>query len=256
MPKFAANLSMLFTEVPFLERFEQASAAGFLGVEYVTPYDQEPHHLAEILHRQNLKQVLFNLPAGDWAASERGIACLPDRVGEFQDGVGQAIAYAKVLGNQNINCLAGIKPDSLSRERAHQTLAANLHFAAKALEAEGLVLLLEPINSYDMPGFFVNTSNAAMAYVLATPNLKLQYDIYHMQRMEGELASTITRLLPHIGHFQVAGNPGRTEPDRGEINCAWLFNFIDQLGYGGWIGAEYKPSGGTTAGLGWLRNDA
>jgi hydroxypyruvate isomerase len=255
MPKFAANLSMLFTERPFLERFKAAADAGFKGVEYLGAYDHPVERVADLLRANALTQVLFNLPAGNWGAGERGIACHPDRIGEFQEGVGQAIAYAKVLGNAQINCLAGIQPKGVSTEIAEETFVKNLRFAAQELKKEDILLIAEPINTYDIPGFFLNRSAQAIAIFdkVGSDNLKLQYDIYHMQRMEGELAKTIERLLPVIAHIQVAGNPGRTEPDQGEINYPYLFALIDRLGYGGWIGAEYKPVKTTGEGLGWLK---
>lgn len=255
MPRFAANLSMLFTEVPFLERFAAAAASGFKGVEYIGPYDYPAEQIAELLSRHGLRQVLFNMPAGNWARGERGIGCLPDRVGEFQDGVETAIAYARVLGNAQVNCLAGLLPPGISPEQAEETFIANLRFAAAEFGKAGLLLIAEPINSHDLPGFFLTRSAQAIAIFdrVGSDNLKLQYDIYHMQRMEGELANTIERLMPRIGHFQIAGNPGRTEPDRGEINYPFLFDLIDGLGYAGWIGAEYRPVRGTAEGLGWLK---
>ncbi|MBI2720448.1 MAG: hydroxypyruvate isomerase [Rhizobiales bacterium] len=255
MPKFAANLSMLFTELPFLDRFAAAAKAGFKGVEYVSPYDFPAEQVAETLRNNGLTQVLFNLPAGNWAAGERGIGCHPDRVGEFQEGVAKAIAYAKVLGNRQINCLAGILPKAVAPEKAEATLISNLRFAAGELKKAGLLLIAEPINTYDIPGFFLNRSAQAMAIFdrVGSDNLKLQYDIYHMQRMEGELAKTIERLFLSIAHIQIAGNPNRTEPDEGEINYAYLFTLLDHLGYTGWIGAEYKPRATTAEGLGWLK---
>jgi hydroxypyruvate isomerase len=255
MIRFAANLSMLFTEALFLERFAAAAQAGFKGVEYVGPYEHPAEQIAGLLQKHGLEQVLFNLPAGDWAKGERGIACHPDRVNEFQDGLEKAIAYAKVLGNRQVNCLAGIKPQDVSREHAEETFIANLRFASAELKKARILLIAEPINFYDMPGFFLNTSAQAIAIFdrVGSDNLKLQYDVYHMQRMEGELAATIERLMPRIAHFQIAGNPGRTEPDRGEIDYAYLFALIERLGYGGWIGAEYKPVTTTVAGLGWMK---
>ena len=186
---------------------------------------------------------------------ERGIGCHPDRVGEFQDGVGKAIAYARILGNSQVNCLAGIAPKNVAPEKAEETFIANLRYAAAELKKAGILLIAEPINTYDIPGFFLNRSAQAIAIIdrVGSDNLKLQYDIYHMQRMEGELAKTIERLMPRIAHIQIAGNPNRTEPDRGEINYAFLFELIERLGYGGWIGAEYKPAATTEAGLGWLK---
>ena len=254
MPKFAANLAMLFTEVAFLERFGAAARAGFKGVEYVGPYDYPAAQIAELLHQHGLSQVLFNLPLGNWAAGERGIGCHPGRAGEFQDGVGKAIAYAKVLGNGQINCLAGILPEGVAPESAEETLIANLRFAAGELRKAGLLLIAEPINRFDIPGFFLCGSSQAMAIFdkVQSDNLKLQYDIYHMQRMEGDLAPTIERLMPRIAHFQMAGAPHRSEPDQGEINYPYLLALIDRLGYTGWIGAEYRPVGKTADGLGWL----
>jgi len=254
VPRFSANLSMLFTEVPFLNRFAAAARCGFRGVEYVSPYDHPPEQLAELLRRNQLAQVLFNMPAGDWAKGDRGIACQPQRIGEFQDSVATAIRYALALGAPQVNCLAGIRPPEVPREVAEDTFAANLRFAAAEFRPAGILLLAEPINFHDIPGFLLNRSAQAMAIFdrAGSDNLKLQYDIYHMQRMEGELALTIERLLPRIAHFQIAGNPGRTEPDRGEINYPHLFRLIDRLGYTGWIGAEYKPVSRTEVGLGWL----
>ncbi len=254
MPKFAANISMLFNELPFLERFAAAARGGFKGVEYVGPYDHPPEQIADLLHKHGLTQVLFNLPAGNWAAGERGIGCHPGRGKEFQDSVAKAIAYAKILGNTQVNCLAGILPEGVARETAEETFVTNLRFAAAELAKAGILLIAEPINYYDIPGFFLNRSAQAIALFdrVGSDNLKLQYDIYHMQRMEGELAKTIERLMPRIAHFQIAGNPDRTEPDRGEINYPYLFALLDRLDYKGWIGAEYRPVKTTAEGLGWL----
>jgi hydroxypyruvate isomerase len=255
MPKFDANLSMLFTEAPFPDRFAAAAEAGFRGVEYLFPYAFQKDDLAERLHKNGLTQVLFNLPAGNWEAGERGIACHPNRVSEFQDGVGNAIDYAKALGCAQVNCLAGIAPAGVEPQVAQRTLAENLKFAASKLQDAGITLLAETVNTYDIPGFFLNRSAQAIALFdeVGSPNLKLQYDIYHMQRMEGELANTIERLLPRIAHIQLADNPGRNEPGTGEINYPFLLNFIDRLGYDGWIGCEYKPRHGTNEGLGWMQ---
>jgi hydroxypyruvate isomerase len=255
MPKFCANLGFLFLDRPFLDRFAASAKAGFSGVELPIPYDYPAGHLREIIEENHMDQVLANLPAGNWAGGERGIACLPDRVGEFQDGVETAISYAKILGNRLINCLAGLKPASVAHDVAWETLVANLRFAGHELSKAGLTLVVEPINRFDMPDFFINTSAQALRAIDETRDsaIKLQYDIYHMQRMEGEVSGTIERLLPRIGHFQCAGVPGRTEPDRGELNYDHVFGLIDQLGYDGWIGAEYRPVAGTEAGLGWLK---
>lgn len=254
MPKFNANLTMLFTEVDFLERFKKAADQGFEGVEYLFPYDWPAEQLAALLEQHGLKQVLHNLPAGDWGAGERGIACLPGRQQEFQDGVGRAIGYAKTLDCPALNCLVGLTPTSASAEEVQQTLSDNLRFAADELAKEGLQLLVEPLNDKDIPGFHLVTSKATIALLdeLAHPNIKLQYDIYHMQRMEGELINTISQLADRIGHIQLADNPGRHEPGTGEINWKNLFKAIDETGYQGWIGCEYIPAAGTEAGLGWL----
>ncbi|MDY7114973.1 hydroxypyruvate isomerase [Halomonas sp. SSL-5] len=254
MPKFAANLSMLFTEVDFLDRFQAAAEAGFKGVEYLFPYDFEAAEIKRRLDDNGLTQVLFNLPAGDWAAGERGIACHPERVAEFREGVERAIAYARVLGNTQVNCLAGIKPEGVSDAEARQTLVGNLRYAADKLADAGILLIAEPINTRDIPGFFLNRTEQVLQIFdeVASDNLKLQYDIYHMQIMEGDLAPTIEKHLGRIAHVQIADNPGRHEPGTGEINYPFLFAHLDRLGYQGWIGAEYKPAGRTQEGLGWL----
>ncbi len=253
MPKFAANLTMLFNEVPFLDRFEAAARAGFDAVEFMFPYPYAASELAERLEANRLRLVLHNLPAGNWEAGERGIACLPERVGEFQEGVGRAIEYAKALKAPQLNCLVGIRPEGLDADRVHATLVDNLRFAATALKREGIKLLVEPCNAYDIPGFALNRSKETLELIgdVDSDNLFLQYDIYHMQRMEGELAATIKANLPRIAHMQLADNPGRHEPGTGEINYAFLFAFIDSLGYNGYIGCEYKPRTTTLEGLGW-----
>ncbi len=253
MPKFAANLSMLFTELPFMERFEAAKAAGFDAVEYLFPYAFDRQELAGALKKHGLQQVLHNLPPGDWDAGERGIACHPDRVTEFQAGVQQGISYATTLGCPQLNCLAGKLPPGVSHEAATATFVANLRFAALELKAAGLRLLMEPINHFDIPGFFLNTTAQAVVIqdAVGSDNLFIQYDIYHAQRMEGELAGTMQKHLARIGHMQLADNPGRNEPGSGEINYAFLFKHLDAIGYQGWIGCEYKPATTTSAGLGW-----
>lgn len=255
MPRFAANLSMLFTEVPFLERFARARRAGFRGVEYLFPYEWPAEQLAEQLQRNGLEQVLFNLPPGDWAAGERGIACLPDRIEEFRAGVEQGIHYARVLGCEQLNCLAGLKPESVAEEDAWQTLVANVQYAADRFAEAGLTLCLEAINSrVDMPGFMLDTSGKVMALIEAVEadNVRLQYDLYHMQIMEGDLIRGIECLLPWIGHIQFADNPGRHQPGTGEINFSNVFSAIDRLGYTGWVSAEYRPTGVTERSLAWF----
>jgi hydroxypyruvate isomerase len=255
MPKFNANLTMLFNEIEFLDRFRAAKDAGFRGVEYLFPYAHRKEELAERLHANGLTQVLHNLPAGNWAGGERGIACHPDRVGEFQDGVELAIEYARTLGCTRLNCLVGIAPVGVEAARVHEVLIRNLQFAAAALKKAGVALLIEACNTRDIPGFFLNRSQQAMDIIdaVGSDNLFFQYDIYHMQIMEGNLAPTIEHLLHRIRHLQLADNPGRHEPGTGEINYPFLFDFIDRLGYTGWIGCEYKPASTTTQGLGWIR---
>jgi hydroxypyruvate isomerase len=258
MPKFAANLTMLFNEVDFLDRFGAAATAGFRGVEYLFPYPYPPDALVEALRKHRLVQVLHNLPAGDWAKGERGIACLPGREGEFQEGVGKAIAYAKALQCRQLNCLVGVAPAGADGDAARKTLIENLRFAARALDREGIKLLVEPVNSFDIPGFFLTRTDQALELFkdAGEKNLWLQYDIYHMQRMEGELAATIAQQLRRIAHIQLADNPGRNEPGTGEINYDYLFRRIDEIGYTGWIGCEYKPRTTTVDGLGWLAKAA
>lgn len=255
MPKFAANLSMLYAELDFPDRFDAAARAGFKGVEYLFPYAYDKALLADRLAKNGLTQVLHNLPAGDWAAGERGIAVLPDRVGEFQDGVGKAIEYATALGCTQVNVLAGIAPAGADPGRLHETLVANLRFAAQKLEAAGIRLLIEAINTFDIPGFYVKGTQQTLDLIAAcgSRNVYVQYDIYHMQRMEGELAATIRKHLREIAHLQLADNPGRNEPGTGEINYPFLFGWLDEIGYPGWIGCEYKPRTTTDAGLGWIK---
>ena len=254
MPKFSANLTMMFNEVDFLARFERASTAGFKAVEYMFPYDWPKDQLADTLASNELEQVLHNLPAGDWAAGERGIACLPGREGEFQDGVGMAIEYAKALKCPALNCLVGLTPHENVQDEVQHVLVDNLKFAATALAQEGIRLLMEALNDQDIPGFhLVNTQSALdLLEEVSHPNLRLQYDIYHMQKMEGNLIATIEKHMARIGHMQLADNPGRHEPGTGEINFPNLFRAIDATGYDGWIGCEYIPAGTTDEGLGWF----
>jgi len=251
MPKFAANLSMMFTDRPFLDRFEAAAAAQFKAVEFLFPYDFEAEQIAGRLKTLGLRMALHNLPAGDWGRGERGIACLPDRVGEFQDGVGKAISYAKALGCPTLNCLAGKVPSEADPDKIEQTLVENLKFAADALKKEGIVLVAEAINTFDIPGFFLSNTAKTLNVLdkVGSDNVFYQYDIYHMQRMEGELAATIKANIGRIRHIQLADNPGRHEPGTGEINYDFLLPYIDTLGYDGWIGCEYVPADG----LNWMK---
>jgi hydroxypyruvate isomerase len=253
MPRFCANLTLLFNEHPFIDRFVAAANAGFSGVEYLFPYDYDKDQLAAQLRKHRLTQVLHNLPAGDWNNGERGIGCHPDRVGEFQDGVGKAIEYARALQCKQVNCLAGICADA-PPERQRAAFVANLKFAAMKLKEAGIKLLIEPINTRDIPGFFLTRSSQALDIIreVGSDNLFLQYDIYHMQVMEGDLARTIEANLGRIAHLQVADNPGRHEPGTGEINYPFLFKKLDEIGYQGWIGCEYKPKTTTLEGLDWF----
>ena len=256
MPKFAANLSFLFNEYDFLDKFNYASKAGFKGVEYVSPYEYDKHQLVDILGSNDLKQVLFNLPAGDWANGERGIGCLPDRVSEFQEGVGIALEYALALGCERVNCLAGIKPADLSEEEANEMMISNLEYAGSILDRSNVKLVIESINTMDIPGFFLNTSDQAarMLGELDCDNVSLQHDLYHMQIMEGDLARTLRRHAEIISHVQLADNPGRHEPGTGEINYPFLFSVLDEIGYTGWVGCEYIPAGKTMDGLSWMES--
>lgn len=253
MPKLAANLSMLFGEVDFLERFEAAGHAGFNAVEYLFPYAYDAQDLKQHLRDHGLVQVLHNLPAGNWTAGERGIACLPDRADEFRAGVDAAIVYANALECARVNCLAGILPPALDASIARDTLTRNLAYAAPRLKAAGITLLIEPINTRDIPGFFLSGTRQAVEIIEAvgSDNLLLQYDIYHMHMMEENVASAIERHLPSIGHMQLADAPGRHEPGSGEIDFTFLLDFVDRLGYRGWIGCEYIPKGATVEGLEW-----
>jgi hydroxypyruvate isomerase len=253
MPKFAANLTMLFNEHPFLDRFERAAAAGFQAVEFLFPYDHAADEIKARLDAHRVQLVLHNLPPGDWAAGERGIACHPDRVAEFRDGVARGIAYAKALGVGQLNCLAGKAPAGVADETLRRTLVDNLRYAAAELRKAQLKLLVEPINSFDIPGFYINRTAQALAILdeVGADNSFLQYDLYHAQRMEGELAATLEKNLARIAHIQLADNPGRNEPGTGEINYAFLFRHLDRIGYAGFIGCEYKPATSTDAGLGW-----
>jgi hydroxypyruvate isomerase len=255
MPRYDANLTMLFGEVAFLDRFEAAARAGFTAVEYLFPYDYDMVELRRRLNAHGLVQALHNLPAGNWSAGERGIACHPDRTAEFAEGVDRAIEYATALGCGQVNCLAGIVPAGVSLEEARATFVRNLKLAAGTLASAGVRLLIEPINTRDIPGFFLSRTAQALEVIEAvgSPNLLLQYDVYHMQIMEGDLSTTLERHISRIGHIQIADPPGRHEPGTGEINYDFLLGHLDRLGYAGWVGLEYKPAGRTEDGLAWMR---
>ncbi len=256
MTRFAANLNFLFTEVPFLERFALARRHGFEAVEYPFPYDYPEEALAERLREHGLTQALINLPAGDWTAGERGIACHPGRTAEFREGVADAIRYARALDCPRANCLAGILPAGVAAEEGRAALVENLRYAGTAFREAGLQLLLEPINTRDIPGFFVTMSAQALALREAVGDglVGLQYDAYHMQIMEGDLARTVEEALGAIGHIQIADNPGRHEPGTGEVNYPFFLRHLDAIGYDGWVGCEYTPATTTEAGLAWLRD--
>jgi hydroxypyruvate isomerase len=253
MPQFAANLTMLFTEVPFLDRFERAANAGFTAVEFLFPYAFEAKEIKSRLDGNGLQLVLHNLPAGDWDAGERGIACHPGRVAEFREGVAKAVQYATTLGTPRVNCLAGKVPAGVDAGSLRETFVENLRYAAGELKKAGLNLLIEPINPFDIPGFYLNRTDQALAILdeVGADNAFVQYDIYHAQRVEGEIAATVQKHLARIGHIQLADNPGRNEPGTGELNWSFLFRHLDKIGYSGHIGCEYKPAASTEAGLGW-----
>lgn len=255
MPRFAANLSMMFTEVPFMERFAAAANAGFAGVEYLLPYEFSAKDIRAQLDEHCLTNVMFNLPAGDWAAGERGIACIPGREIEFRNGIDIALEYARQLGVRKLHAMAGIAPRGVDPATLHTTYVANIAYAVEKMADHDMTLLLEAINTRDMPRFFLNTQAQAHAVLteIGAPNLMLQMDCYHMQIMEGDIATKLRKYHSRCGHVQIAGVPERHEPDEGEVNYAYLFDVLDQIGYMGWIGCEYRPKGGTISGLGWLK---
>ena len=255
MPKLNANLSMMFNEVKFAARFDAAARAGFKGVEFLFPYEFEKDLLQERLNRNNLQLVLFNMPPGDSSNGDRGMACDPARTGEFQESVGKALDYALALDCKQLHCMAGLKPRGVNDEQMRQTYIDNLRFAGRELARHDISLLIEAINTRDIPGFYLNYSGQAfeIMHYADIPNLRFQYDIYHMQIMEGDLAPTIQHNLARIGHMQLADTPGRQEPGTGEINYPFLLDFIDRVGYQGWIGCEYRPATTTDAGLSWAK---
>jgi hydroxypyruvate isomerase len=254
MPRFAANLSLMFNEVPFPERFARAAAAGFKAVEFMFPYDHAPSEVASWLKHAGLENVLFNMPPGDWAAGDRGLAAVPGREAEFRAGLAKALDYAEALGTPRLHAMAGPVPTGVDPAAWQRTYVDNLRHAAQALARRGLTLVIEPINHRDVPGYFLNTHAQAVAVLdsVGEANLMIQMDFYHAQITEGDLAVTLKRNLARIGHVQIAGVPDRDEPDQGEVNYPYLFKLLDTLGYAGWIGCEYRPRAGTEAGLGWL----
>ena len=255
MPKFAANLSMMFNEVPFLERFAAAAEAGFKAVEFLFPYDYTPDEVAGRMEASRVECVLFNMPPGNWAAGERGIACIPGREDEFRAGVEKAVNYARRMRTPRLHAMAGLAPAGADRAACRATMIANLKYAAGQLASHGITLLVESINSRDIPGFFINTQAESYDIVTAvgTPNVKMQMDLYHMQVMEGDLSTKLKKYAPYCGHIQIAGCPERNEPDTGEVRDEYLFRLLDSIGYSGWLGCEYRPAGKTVDGLGWFR---
>ena len=255
MPKFAANLSMMFNEVPFPERFAAAAKAGFKGVEFLFPYDYTPAEVAGWLKENKLENALFNLPPGDFAAGERGIASLPGREQEFRDGVAKAIEYALALGTPKVHCMAGLFPAGADRAKHRAVYVENVRYAAQELAKHGRMLVIEPINPRDIPGYFINTQaeGHAICKEIGLPNLKVQMDFYHCQIVEGDLTMTFKNNFAGIGHVQIASVPARNEPDEGEVNYRHIFKLLDEMGYDGFVGCEYRPRGRTEDGLGWFR---
>jgi len=255
MPRLAANLSMMFNELPFLDRFAAARKAGFEGVEFLFPYEFPAAELRRRLTGEGLTQALFNMPPGNWAGGERGLASLPGRQGEFREGVQRALEYAATLDCRLVHCMAGIVPDGVSQTTAAAVYAANLVWAAEQAAPAGVRIAIEPINHRDMPGFFLNTQaqGAAIVEAIGADRLGLQFDVYHVQVTEGDITKRMEKYMPVIAHMQIADVPARNEPGTGEIAWAYVFRRIDALGYGGWIGCEYRPKGETLAGLGWAK---
>lgn len=255
MPRFAANITMLFTEQPVLDRFEAARAAGFEAVELLFPYDEEPAELEAALRRSGLEWVLFNLPAGDFPAGQRGIANDPRRIQEFRDGVGQALGLTRRFGVQRLNCLLGVTLLDVPIEQQWEAVVENLRYAAEQAARAGVTQLIEPLNTFDSPGFMLSTTQQGLELLerVGHPNLKLQYDVYHAQRMEGNVTATLRAELASIGHIQIADSPARNQPGTGELNYPFIFKTLDELGYDGWVSLEYRPTPDTTTSLGWLR---
>jgi hydroxypyruvate isomerase len=253
MPRFAANLSMMFNDVPFLERFAAARNAGFEGVEFLFPYEFPAAELKKRLAGAGLTQVLFNMPPGNWAEGERGLASLPGRQSEFREGVKKALDYAATLDCRRVHCMAGIVPPGVPQVTAASLYAANLAWAAEQAKPAGVTLVIEPINHRDMPGYFLNTQaqGAAVVEAIGRDRLGLQFDVYHVQVTEGDITKRMEQFMPVIAHMQIADVPDRNEPGTGEIGWSYVLRRMDELGYQGWVGCEYRPAGETIAGLGW-----
>ncbi|MCS3507657.1 2-oxo-tetronate isomerase [Achromobacter sp. JUb104] len=255
MPRLAANLTMMYNEHAFLDRFQAAASDGFQGVEFLFPYDFAAADIRARLQDNGLTQALFNAPPGDWAAGERGIASLPGREDEFQRGLDQALGYAAQLGNRSLHVMAGLIRPEQDRAAHRAVYVRNLARAASAAASAGITVVIEPINTRDIPGFFLNRQDEAQAICaeVGAANLKVQFDCYHCQIVEGDIAVKLERDMAGIGHIQIAGVPDRHEPNLGELNYPYLFDRIDALGYAGWVGCEYRPKAGTRAGLGWAQ---
>ncbi|MBB3559763.1 hydroxypyruvate isomerase [Rhizobium sp. BK512] len=255
MPKFSANLSFLYQDLAFLDRFAAATKDGFGALEYLGPYAEPKEKVADALQANGLRQALFNVPSGDWAGGERGIACLPDRIEEFRSGISLALDYAKALACPQVNVISGLVPKGADLETLEKVLVENLKYAAERAADAGVKLLIEPINLRDIPGFFLSNTDHAERILekVGSDNLYIQYDFYHMQIMQGDLIPTFIRLKDRIAHVQIADNPGRNEPGTGEINYGFILSELDRLGYDGWVGCEYKPKTGTSEGLGWMK---
>jgi hydroxypyruvate isomerase len=255
MPRFAANLTMMYNEHPFLERFAAAARDGFRAVEMLFPYEFPAAELQTRLADHGLTQALFNAPPGDWVSGERGIASLPGREDEFRRSIDTALAYAARLGNRKLHVMAGLIWADQPRAAHRDVYVKNLAYAAQCAASADITVVIEPINTRDIPGFFLNRQDDAQAICaeIGAPNLKVQFDCYHCQIVEGDIAVKLKRDIAGIGHIQIAGVPERHEPDLGELNYPYLFELIDSLGYDGWIGCEYRPRAGTSAGLGWLK---
>jgi len=255
VPKFSANLSFLYQDLAFLDRFAAATKDGFGALEYLGPYAEPKEKVADALQANGLRQALFNVPSGDWAGGERGIACLPDRIEEFRSGISLALDYAKALACPQVNVISGLVPKGADLETLEKVLVENLKYAAERAADAGVKLLIEPINLRDIPGFFLSNTDHAERILekVGSDNLYIQYDFYHMQIMQGDLIPTFIRLKDRIAHVQIADNPGRNEPGTGEINYGFILSELDRLGYDGWVGCEYKPKTGTSEGLGWMK---